>query len=118
MEVEICSWKAVATWKYNFAGGFDMCTICQNELEKPCPQCKIPGEDCIPSKKNYFSIFFLIFFSSKRKVQSYFPSSLYHEVDRWTEVGAERTKMSPMQGRLGNRKLRKKMWGILNLLIY
>lgn len=46
MKVQIDSWLAVATWKWDIED--PVCTICRNEFEMPCDttKCKYAGEDC------------------------------------------------------------------------
>eukprot|EP00792_Barthelona_sp_PAP020_P012512 TRINITY_DN720_c0_g1_i1.p1 TRINITY_DN720_c0_g1~~TRINITY_DN720_c0_g1_i1.p1 ORF type:complete len:87 (+),score=16.66 TRINITY_DN720_c0_g1_i1:86-346(+) len=44
MKIKIKSKTIVGEWVYNVLS--DTCSICQAELQAPCPHCKIPGEDC------------------------------------------------------------------------
>ena len=47
MRVEIESWFAVASWRWEIPND-TACSICQNPYEMPCNQCKYGGDDCAP----------------------------------------------------------------------
>lgn len=49
MRVKIKQWNALATWVWDI-GNEDTCAICRQPFELPCPKCKMPGDDCVPSK--------------------------------------------------------------------
>lgn len=48
MKVKINSWNAIATWVWDIDSESN-CTICQLPFESPCPKCKVPGDECVPS---------------------------------------------------------------------
>ena len=75
MKVKIKSWNALATWVWNIENE-SQCAICQSDFESPCPRCKVPGDECPPSKMinkkillqdfEFISLFFYLF--SKKKI--------------------------------------------------
>ena len=64
MKVKINSWNAIATWVWDIDTESN-CTICQLPFESPCPKCKVPGDECVPSI--FFFFFFLSFKKKKKK---------------------------------------------------
>lgn len=48
MKVRINAWNAIATWVWDIENE-NYCTICQLPFESPCPKCKVPGDECVPS---------------------------------------------------------------------
>ncbi len=48
-------WNAVATWSWDVND--DSCGICRMNFDGPCPDCKLPGDDCPLSK---YSLLFII----------------------------------------------------------
>lgn len=46
MRFKIIKYVGVAAWQWKGVEEGDICGICQNEFEKTCPSCRIPGKDC------------------------------------------------------------------------
>ena len=64
MKFKVLAWNGVATWVWDIKNEMN-CTICQLPFESPCPRCKTPGDDCIPSISYFIMISLLmrLFFS-------------------------------------------------------
>lgn len=52
MKLKINTWNAIATWVWDIENESN-CTICQLPFESPCPKCKTPGDECVPSNLSY-----------------------------------------------------------------
>lgn len=52
MKFKIIKYVGVAAWQWKGVEEGDICGICQNEFEKTCPSCRIPGKDCPLSMKS------------------------------------------------------------------
>lgn len=51
MKVNIKSYTAVASWKWDLPPGSDKdCGICRVDFEGTCSKCKYPGDECPISK--------------------------------------------------------------------
>ena len=86
MKVKINSWNAIATWVWDIDTESN-CTICQLPFESPCPKCKVPGDECVPSI--FFFFFFMSFKKKKKKVQGMCNHHFHlHCIIRWTEEGS------------------------------
>jgi len=58
MKVKINKFHLVGNWNWNLDDN-EHCTICMNNYECPCPNCKIPGDDCPPIEGNCGHFFHL-----------------------------------------------------------
>ena len=58
MKVKINKFYLVGNWNWNLDDN-EHCTICMNNYECPCPNCKIPGDDCPPIEGNCGHFFHL-----------------------------------------------------------
>jgi len=58
MKVKLNKMSLVANWSWQL-GDNDHCTICMNQFECACPQCKFPGDDCPPIEGKCGHIFHL-----------------------------------------------------------
>ena len=58
MKVKINKFFLVGNWNWNLDDN-EHCTICMNNYECPCPNCKIPGDDCPPIEGNCGHFFHL-----------------------------------------------------------
>ena len=58
MKVKLNKLNLVANWSWQL-GDNEHCTICMNQFECACPQCKFPGDDCPPIEGKCGHIFHL-----------------------------------------------------------
>ena len=58
MNVKMNKLNIVGNWNWDL-GDNENCTICMTPYECPCPNCKIPGDDCRPIEGNCNHFFHL-----------------------------------------------------------
>mmetsp|Transcript_28193 Transcript_28193/g.49658 ORF Transcript_28193/g.49658 Transcript_28193/m.49658 type:complete len:99 (-) Transcript_28193:25-321(-) len=46
MKIKVKKWHMVGYWSWNISD--EICGICQQSFDACCPECKFPGDDCVP----------------------------------------------------------------------
>lgn len=58
MKIKKANFSIVASWQWDL-GDNEECTICGIYFDSPCPDCKLPGDDCPPLEGKCSHIFHL-----------------------------------------------------------